>query len=354
MTLRPRSRAAAGQQPKHRISGRQAPARVEVRGQSHEQDVEIWSPESNPCSNITTSNITTTTGTGTKFSTAAVNLDTDSHDSSNPSKFSDGMSDPVGELGKGKSPTTSRGNKPHESDRMRPFVSQGDPSQFIVIGSIGNQRVRILVDTGATISFISSTLVPTLTPKPEVERSELSVVLGNSETQDTDHYVDVPLMIRNCSLPARLHLLQLPTAFDVIAGLDWLSQHDSHVHVRARSLEITNSVGKRILVAACGGVMSGLPKRGTSCEWGHLTNTLCFLQPTLANAEQASHRNTHERFERDMSHVDVKTRKDFDHELRTAESTQGALMLMDIRELIDTKRLPRVGKMSAGEAAVRA
>ena len=90
--------------------------------------------------------------------------------------------------------------------------------------------------------------------------------------------------------------------------------------------------------------MSGLPKRGTSHEWGHLTNTLCFLQPTLANAEQASLRNTHERFERDMSHVDVKTRKDFDHELRTAERTQGALMLMDIRELIDTKRLPRVGK----------
>ena len=150
------------------------------------------------------------------------------------------MSDTAGELGHDHGSTNSRGNTPHESDRMRPFVSQGDPSQFIVIGGIGNQRVRILVDTGATISFISSTLVPTLTPKPEVKKSELSVVLGNNETQDTDHYVDVPLTIHNCSLPASLHLLQLPTAFDVIAGLDWLSQHDSHVHVRARSLEITN------------------------------------------------------------------------------------------------------------------
>ena len=160
--------------------------------------VETWSPGSSPCNNTCTS---------TKFSTAKVNLDTDTK-FSNPtrSKFNDGMSDTAGELGHDHGSTNSRGNTPHESDRMRPFVSQGDPSQFIVIGSIGNQRVRILVDTGATISFISSTLVPTLTPKPEVKKSELSVVLGNNETQDTDHYVDVPLTIHNCSLPARLLL----------------------------------------------------------------------------------------------------------------------------------------------------
>ena len=70
-------------------------------------------------------------------------------------------------------------------------------------GSIGDQRVRILVDTGATISFITSALVPMLRPKPEVKKSELSVVLGNSETQDTDHYVEVPLTIHSCVLPKR-------------------------------------------------------------------------------------------------------------------------------------------------------
>ena len=118
-------------------------------------------------------------------------------------------------------------------------MSQGDPAQFIVAGSIGDQRVRILVDTGATISFITSALVPMLRPKPEVKKSELSVVLGNSETQDTDHYVEVPLTIHSCVLPASLHLLALPNAFDIIVGLDWLALHDSHVHVRARSLEIT-------------------------------------------------------------------------------------------------------------------
>ena len=84
----------------------------------------------------------------------------------------------------------------------------GDPKQFLIAGSIGDRRVRILVDTGATISFISSELVPMLTPKPEVKTSELSVVLGNSETQDTDHCVEVPLMIHGCRLPALLHLIR--------------------------------------------------------------------------------------------------------------------------------------------------
>ena len=170
-------------------------------------------------------------------------------------KFSAGEIGTTGELTKRESPPTpnSRDQENHESSPMRPFMSQGDPAQFIVAGSIGDQRVRILVDTGATISFITSALVPMLRPKPEVKKSELSVVLGNSETQDTDHYVEVPLTIHSCVLPASLHLLALPNAFDIIVGLDWLALHDSHVHVRARSLEITNSVGKRIQVAACGG-----------------------------------------------------------------------------------------------------
>ena len=46
----------------------------------------------------------------------------------------------------------------------------------------------MLVDTGATISFISKSLVPQLKPKPEVLRSELSIMMGTGETRDTDHY----------------------------------------------------------------------------------------------------------------------------------------------------------------------
>ena len=64
----------------------------------------------------------------------------------------------------------------HRYAKERSFLSVGDPKQFLIVGSIGDRRVRILVDTGATISFVKSTLVPLLTPQPKVEKSELAVV----------------------------------------------------------------------------------------------------------------------------------------------------------------------------------
>ena len=50
----------------------------------------------------------------------------------------------------------------------------------------------------------------------------MSVTLGNGESHDTDHYVEVDIVLNNVALPGRLHLLSLPSAFDAIAGIDWL------------------------------------------------------------------------------------------------------------------------------------
>ena len=60
------------------------------------------------------------------------------------------------------------------------------------------------MDTGATISFIKSSLVPLLTPSPKVEKSELAVVLGNGETQDTDFFIDVDLRIKHYQFDSSL------------------------------------------------------------------------------------------------------------------------------------------------------
>ena len=132
------------------------------------------------------------------------------------------------------------------------------------------------MDTGATISFVKSTLVPLLTPRPKVEKSELAVVLGNGETQDTDFFIDVDLRVQHCKFDSNLHLLELPDAFDVIAGLDWLTKHNGHIRVRERSLEI-GPVGKRIIVAGCGGVSSDLPGDGDSNSRDTEGEALCVL-----------------------------------------------------------------------------
>ena len=108
---------------------------------------------------------------------------------------------------------------------------------------------------------------------------QLSVVLGNGITEDTNHYVDVEVALKNRSFAAKLHLLELPGSFDVIVGLDWLGKYDGYARVRGRSLELTPPVGKRIIVAGYGTVSSGLPSRGENIDWTTIESNLCFLHP---------------------------------------------------------------------------
>jgi len=44
--------------------------------------------------------------------------------------------------------------------------------------------------------------------------------------------VNADLILNNTTLPAKFHLLELPSAFDAIAGLDWLAAHNVHVGMR--------------------------------------------------------------------------------------------------------------------------
>ena len=146
MALRPRDRAASSRQQEHRSRGRPNSSSCDARS------VEINSARGMHAP-------------GVDFKINQHSIES-SRRSKFRSKFSDGEIDSTGELPKRESPPTpnSRGNENHGSSRMRPSVSQGDPAQFIVAGSIGDQRVNILVDTGATISFITSALVPMLRP----------------------------------------------------------------------------------------------------------------------------------------------------------------------------------------------
>ena len=208
---------------------------------------------------------------------------------------------------------------------LRPPLSRGDPKQFILSGSIGDRLVRVLVDTGATISFISKNLVARLKPTPEVLKSELSVMMGNGETHDTNHYVEVDLVLDNTSLPGKFHLLELPPAFDAIAGLDWLSKHGVHIHARARTVTIEGaegSVGKRINVAGCAAISHGLPTRMEGTDWGDLQHTLCYLDPTVDVRKDGM----------DSSHIEVKTGSAFNNTIQTlsAVERQGAMVMTDL------------------------
>ena len=89
--------------------------------------------------------------------------------------------------------------------------------------------------------------------------------------------MDVDLRLKHQSFESQLQLLTLPTTFDVIVGMDWLTRYDGHVNARARTLEVKSAVGMRIIVAGFGTAGSGLPKRGEHHDWDHVAATLCFL-----------------------------------------------------------------------------
>ena len=239
----------------------------------------------------------------------------------------------------------------------------GDPKQFLIAGSINDRRVRILVDTGATISFIKSNLVPLLTPSPKVEKSELAVVLGNGETQDTDFFIDVDLRAKHCKFDANLHLLELPDAFDVIVGLDWLSRHDCHVRVRGRSLEIGDTaMGIRITVAGCGEVNSDSSGESTSTApdmEGSKREGLCVLhrQGTKRKSHGDSQVRSQDREDgvgevhdvaasRDTLHVDLLDREHFMNEICRASKVPGAFVLASIHEFAS----PMAGGRSSRKA----
>ena len=208
-------------------------------------------------------------------------------------------------------------------DMLRPPLSFGDPKQFILRGSIGDRQVRVLVDTGATISFLSRELVGKLKPKPEVKKSELSVMMGNGDTQDTNHYVEVDLVLNNTSLPGQFHLLDLPSAFDAIAGLDWLAKHGVHINARARTVTIegaVGSVGKRINVAGCAAISLGMPTKIDGTDWGDLNHTLCYLGPGESIRTDGD----------DVSHVEVKTGNAFQTAVDRYAKVEGVMVMTDL------------------------
>ena len=222
---------------------------------------------------------------------------------------------------------------------MRPFRSNGDPKQFLVEGSIGDQRIRILIDTGATISFISRSIVKVLTPKLTVKSSELSIVLGNGDSQDSDHYVDAEMRLKHQPFESRLQLLDLPTTFDVIVGMDWLTRYDGRVNARARTLEVTTAMGMRVIVAGFGAISSGLPKRSDHRDLNHVAENLCFLQSAHERGSARGGGSKHHTFwGHDTSEIAVRIGPEFQKECAKHRESHDALMLLNVSEMVSKVR----------------
>ena len=177
----------------------------------------------------------------------------------------------------------------------------------------------------------------------------MAVILGNGETQDTDFFIEVDLRVKHCKYDANLHLLELPDAFDVIVGLDWLSRHDGHIRVRGRSLEIGDkAMGKRITVAGCNeasSVSSGESVSTARDIDGSKREGLCVLhrQGTKRKSHGDSQVRSNDRKDgvgevhdvaesSDENHVDLLDREHFMNEICRSSKVPGAFVLASIHE----------------------
>ena len=70
-------------------------------------------------------------------------------------------------------------------------------------------------------------------PKRHKGLVNLAVILGNGTQDETCESIKVDIMLKNQRFPANLQLLDLPSGFDCLVGLDWLSKHNCKPQVAA-------------------------------------------------------------------------------------------------------------------------
>ena len=138
-----------------------------------------------------------------------------------------------------------------ETDPLR--TVETELGQFLIQANIANRRVKVLVDTGASVSFIDKELVTRLQPPPQRHKSAIAVILGNSTEETTNENIEVGIVLKNHKFAATLQLMDLPCGFNVIVGMDFMTRHNVKAQVRARTITIdTDDQGHQLVIAGCG------------------------------------------------------------------------------------------------------
>ena len=95
--------------------------------------------------------------------------------------------------------------------------------------SILGHSVRALMDSGASHSFVSESFAGTLSQFLQPIESDMVVVTpGGEELLSSQWFSEVAVEVSDHCLSVDLRVLKMHD-FDVIFGMDWLSQHHAHL-----------------------------------------------------------------------------------------------------------------------------
>jgi hypothetical protein len=112
------------------------------------------------------------------------------------------------------------------------------PRTVKLVGSIQNKVISVLVDSGSTSSFISSTVAAHLTDVTPLPSPSSVQVAGDGILCCNSVIKNVVWVVSGYSFQLELRVLPL-AAYDVIIGMDWLEQHSPmKVHWKEKWMEI--------------------------------------------------------------------------------------------------------------------
>ncbi|GJR90668.1 putative reverse transcriptase domain-containing protein [Tanacetum coccineum] len=119
-----------------------------------------------------------------------------------------------------------------------------DPNVVTGTFSLNDHFVTVLFDSGADFSFISTEFAPLLNVRPSIVNPSYVIEVADGKK------VEVDRIIRDCKLELggslfSINLIPLGHgSFDVIVGMDWLSQHKAVIVCHEKVVEIPMEDGR--------------------------------------------------------------------------------------------------------------
>ncbi|XP_073138911.1 uncharacterized protein [Henckelia pumila] len=131
-------------------------------------------------------------------------------------------------------------------------TNQVDPDYAIVISMIhiADLPTFMLIDTGATHSFMSISFMMKLRILPDESISEFCVSLPSGEELKSSSMVrNCKIQMQNLELCAYFIVLEM-VDFDAIFGMDWLVQHEAIIDSKRRTFSLKDQHGKPFVFRA--------------------------------------------------------------------------------------------------------
>lgn len=119
-------------------------------------------------------------------------------------------------------------------------------SIFVIMGTFHGRQVRVLIDTGAGLSFISEALVKELN-LDMIEIQPKQIKLGNAGVCEVNKAIDSSITLSDLTLDIQAHALTLPEGLDVIIGCPVLNRPDLWLQPSTRTLRILKDQTEHVL-----------------------------------------------------------------------------------------------------------